>query len=80
MSQLPVCCNEGAHEAEIDKGDEEGGAAGRAKAHECHNGPCAGEDRNNEEHEDEGWGELVVVIEAVDEPCLIQLLVALRLK
>jgi len=68
-SQLPVSCNEGADEAEVDECDKESRAAGRPEADEGHDGPCAGEDGDDKEDEDEGWGELVILIEAVDEPC-----------
>jgi hypothetical protein len=56
-AELVVCCDEGADEAEVDEGDEERGAAGRAEADEGHDGPGAGEDGDDEEDEDVGWGE-----------------------
>lgn len=64
--------DEGADEAEVDKGDEEGGAAGRAETEEGAEGPGAGEDRDNEEDEDRGRRELVVGLEAIDEPGLVR--------
>lgn len=63
--------DEGADEAEVDKGDEEGGATGRAETEEGAEGPGAGEDGDDEENEDRGRRELVVGLEAIDEPGLV---------
>jgi hypothetical protein len=57
--QLVVGGDEGADEAEVNEGDEEGGAAGRAEADQRHDGPGAGEDGDDEEDEDVGWREEV---------------------
>ena len=56
-AELVVGGNEGADEAEVDEGDEEGRAAGGAEAEEGHDGPGTGEDRDDEEDEDVGWSE-----------------------
>ena len=77
-SQHIVRCDEGADKAEVDECDKQGRAPGRAEAEEGHDGPCAGEDGNDEEDEDEGWGELVVLIEAMDEICLDALSIAVQ--
>jgi hypothetical protein len=69
-AELVDAGDEGAHEAQVDEGDEEGRAAGRAEADERHEGPCEGQHRDDEEDEDEGGCQLVVLVEAVNEPCL----------
>ena len=69
-AQVVDSCNECAYEAQIDEGDEECRASSRAETNEGRNSPCAGEDRDDEEDQDEGWCKFIVVIVAMNEPCL----------
>lgn len=70
MSEFIVCSNESADEAKIDECDKEGRATGGAETDEGHDSPCAGEDGDDEERQNKGRSKLVVVVEAMDEPCL----------
>jgi len=67
-AQLVVGGDEGTDEAEVDEGDEEGGAAGGAEAEEGRDRPGAGEDGDDEEDEDVGWREFIYRVVARDEP------------
>lgn len=69
-AQLVDGCDEGAEEAGIDEGDEDGGAFCVGVADEGFEDPDAGEDGDDEEDEDVAWGEHVGFDEAVDEPGL----------
>lgn len=60
--------DEGAEEAEIDKGDEERVVGGAAVGEEGEEAPGEGEDGDDEEDEDGVGGEDVCVVELADEP------------
>lgn len=60
--------DEGAEEAEVDKGDEERVVGGAAVGEEGEEGPGEGEDGDDEEDEDGVGGEDVCVVELADEP------------
>ncbi|KAK4064469.1 hypothetical protein Trihar35433_7986 [Trichoderma harzianum] len=60
--------DEGAEEAEIDKGDEERVVGGAAVGEEGEEAPGEGEDGDDEEDEDGVGGEDVCVVEFADEP------------
>jgi hypothetical protein len=67
-SQLVHTGNQCANEAEIDECDK-GAACSRAMVHdERTHCPCARQHGNDEEDKDEGWCELIVFREAMDEP------------
>lgn len=69
-AELVDAGDEGADEAEVDGGNEDGGPFGVAVAQEGFEGPDAGEHGDDEEEEDVGGCEHVGVDEAVDEPGL----------
>jgi hypothetical protein len=71
-AKVPDSCDECADEAEVDKGNEQSRSPGGAQPDKCCNRPGAGEDGYDEEDEDEGGRQLVVVVEAVDKPSLSQ--------
>lgn len=60
--------DEGSHEGEVDEGDKLGICGGAVVAEEGGDGPCDGEDNDNEEDENRVGGEGVVNDEDVDEP------------
>lgn len=60
--------DEGSHEGEVDEGDELGICRGAVVAEEGGDGPCDGEDNDDEEDEDGVGSEGVVDDEDVDEP------------
>lgn len=69
-AQLVHAGNESTHEAEIDECDEQGRSSSRAQTEQSGNSPGAGEDGNDEEDEDGVGRELIILLEARDEPCL----------
>lgn len=69
-AELVHARDEGADEAEVDEGAEDGGFVARSSANERHYRPCQCEDGYYEEGEDVGRGELVFSVPAVDEPGL----------
>lgn len=60
--------DEGAHEAEVDKGDEDGGLIARLASNEREECPCQREHTDDEECEDVGGCEEVAFVPPVDEP------------
>jgi len=66
-AQGPDGADEGAHEAQVDEGDEEAVGAGAVPGEEGGDGPDAGEDRDDEEDEDGVRGEGVGAVVEGDE-------------
>lgn len=64
--------NEGTDKAEVDESDKEGRAAGGAQTKEGTDGPGAGEDGDDEKDENGRGRELVVVLETIDKPGLLE--------
>lgn len=58
-AQLIDACDEGAEEEKIDEGDERMGSLSGRQAKEGVNCPEDGEDADNEQDQDVGWGELI---------------------
>jgi len=68
IAQFVDSSDECANEAQVDKGNEVGIVLGEAVAEDCAECPNEREYGDNEEDEDEGWCEHVVLDEAVDKP------------
>lgn len=67
-AELVYAGYEGSDEAEIDKGDEDGGFAGRLPTVESGNRPGGSKNRDDEEGQDVSWCKLVCFRKAMDEP------------
>lgn len=72
VAEFVDASDEGADEAEIDEGDEEGGVAGGFAAKDRGDGPGGGEDGDDEEDEDIIWCEEVLLLELMDKKCLLE--------
>jgi len=68
-AELVDASDEGAHEAEIDEGDEQGVGFRAVVGEECGDGPGGAEHGDNEEDEDVVGGEGVGFGVDVHEPC-----------
>jgi hypothetical protein len=56
--------------AQVDEGNEKGGAPGRAQSNESCQSPGRSKNGNDEENKDGRRREQIVVIVAINEPCL----------
>lgn len=70
-TQLVDSRDESAQEAQVDEGDEDGGAFCCAEADERVDAPEDGEHADDEEDQDVGWGELICFDVAIDEVGLL---------
>ncbi|KAK8142172.1 hypothetical protein G3M48_009217 [Beauveria asiatica] len=68
VAQVVDAGDEGAHNGNVDEGDEKGVGRGAVVAEEGEEGPGEGEDGDDEEDEDRGRGQDVGGDELVDEP------------
>lgn len=71
VTELVNASDEGADEAEVDEGDEEGRVPRRFAAEDGRDGPGGSEDGDDEENEDRVGGEQVLAFELVDEVGLL---------
>lgn len=62
--------NEGTHEAKVDESDEECRSPRGSQSGQRRQRPRGRKDGDNEQDKDGGWSQKVVIVVAVNEPCL----------